>query len=88
MSDEMSWNPEVKQKFDTASSKMPAFQRPFAEKMISSKVQVLAKERNVSEIGEEDLVKAFFADCPDMFKDLMKRVLDESSIDYKKYDFE
>lgn len=85
MSNQINWNDAVKQKFDIAISKMPAFHRAIAEKMISTKAQDLANQRSASEIEEEDLAKAFFADCPAPFKDLMKKVLDESGIDYKKY---
>lgn len=88
MSNQLNWNADVKVKFDTAISKMPAFHRPIAEKMISAKANEFALGRGAQEIEEMDLVKAFFADCPAPFKDLMKKVLDESKVDYKKYNLE
>jgi hypothetical protein len=88
MSNQLNWIPEIKQKFDLAISKMPAFHRPIAEKMISTKAQDIAKNRGANQIEEEDLAKAFFADCPTPFKDLMKKVLDESGIEYKKYNLD
>jgi hypothetical protein len=56
--------------------------------MISAKAQDLAMKRGVDKIEEEDLARAFFADCPTPFKDLMKKVLDESKVDYKKYNLD
>lgn len=88
MSNQINWGQDVKAKFDLAISKMPAFHRPIAEKMISAKAQDLAQKRGADQIQEEDVAKAFFADCPTPFKDLMKKVLDEAGVDYKKYNLD
>lgn len=88
MSNELKWDIQAEEKFKVAVSKMPAFHRPIAEKMISTKAQDFAKKRGADVVAEEDVVRAFFADCPTPFKDMMKKVLDEAGLDYKSLNLE
>lgn len=82
---EILWEGEVKNKFDIFISKMPLFHRRIAEKLVTEKAAVNAKERKSSAINEEDLLNAVFSEVPHPFYTVMVRLLDELEFDYKKY---
>ncbi|MBL7130207.1 MAG: hypothetical protein ISS45_02175 [Candidatus Omnitrophica bacterium] len=82
---QISWEPEVKKKFDIFISKMPIFHRRIAEKLVTERVMINVKSRNAATINEEDLLNAIFSEVPHPFYTMMVRLLDELGFDYKKY---
>ena len=81
----LSWDSEVKEKFDTFISKMPVFHRRIAEELITEGATLNAQKRNANAINEEDLLNAIFSGVPETFYTMMLRLLDELRFDYKKY---
>ena len=81
----ISWDTQVKEKFDIFISKMPLFHRRIAEKLITDEAIANANKRNSLIIKEEDLLIAIFSGVPTPFYTMMIRLLDELSFDYKKY---
>ncbi|MDD3296892.1 MAG: DUF2621 family protein [Candidatus Omnitrophica bacterium] len=82
---DIKWNEKAKEVFDKVINNLPQFHRSIAEKLVKETAESLAKERNASEVGEQDLVKAFFQEVPPAFKDMMKRLMSQQSIDYSRY---
>lgn len=82
---EISWEPEVRRKFDIFISKMPLFHRRIAEELVTEQVMLNAKGRDSHIINEEDLLNAIFSEVPKPFYTMMIRLLDELGFDYKKY---
>ncbi|MBU1121281.1 MAG: radical SAM protein [Candidatus Omnitrophota bacterium] len=82
---EIKWDDVVEKKFRTAISKMPFFHRRIAEKMVKAKSESIARQKNDGQVSEQELVSAFFEETPSAFKGLMKGVLADADIDYKKY---
>ncbi len=82
---QISWKPEVKERFDIFISKMPLFHRRIAENLVSEKAIINAKNRNATIVDEEDLLNAIFSEVPHTFYTMMVRLLDELKFDYKKY---
>lgn len=81
----ITWNPQVEEKFKAALANMPLFYRRVAEKMVRERAEIIAQEKNKAEISEEDMVLAFFKEVPGPFKGMMKDLLREAKVDYKKY---
>ena len=82
---EISWEAEVKEKFNIFISKMPLFHRRIAEKLVSEKAMNNAKNRDAAAVNEEDLLRAIFSEVPHPFYTMMLRLLHELGFDYKKY---
>ncbi len=83
----MEWEVEVKEKFKAMIAKMPLFHRGIAESAVSERAKENARNRGASEVGEEDVVSAFFSDVPKPFYSMMIRLMEQSGFDYKKYGF-
>lgn len=81
----ITWEPEVKRKFDIFITKMPIFHRRIAEKLVSERAAVNAAERKSISVNEEDLLKAIFSEVPHPFYTMMLRLLHELGFDYTKY---
>ncbi|MDD5155335.1 MAG: hypothetical protein PHF11_02480 [Candidatus Omnitrophica bacterium] len=83
----MEWEPKIQEKFKAIIVKMPVFHRRIAEEAISQRAEENAKARNSGQVEEQDVVAAFFTDVPSPFYSMMIRLLEQSSLDYKKYGF-
>jgi len=81
----VTWNPQTEKKFKEAICKMPLFHRRIAEKLVKERSEIITGEREKQEVGEEEMVLAFFKEVPAAFKGLMKRLLTDVGVDYKKY---
>ena len=79
------WDPQVKDTFKLAISKMPLFQRRIAEKLVRQKAEYLVRKGNLPLVTEKEVVLSFFSEVPKPFKKLMKNLLREANIDYTKY---
>lgn len=81
------WEKETQEKFRKLIAKMPFVMRGIAEKKVSDKAEALAHAANKEEIGEKEMVDAFFAETPFGFQGLMKNDLKELGIDYTQYGY-
>ncbi|MFA5038302.1 MAG: DUF2621 family protein [Candidatus Omnitrophota bacterium] len=84
----MLWDKQAEQQFKQLIGKMPLVLRGIAEKKVSEKAESLALAANRTEIGEKEMVDAFFAETPFGFQGLMKNDLKELGIDYMKYGYD
>lgn len=83
----MEWDNKTQEKFKTMISKIPVFHRRITEETVIRKAEENAKNRNDSQIKEQDVVSAFFSDVPSAFYSMMIRLLEQTGFDYKKYGF-
>jgi hypothetical protein len=81
------WEPATEAKFNLIISKMPIFHRRIAEEAVSLQAQENAAARKSALVQEQDVVAAFFTDVPKPFYSMMIRLLEQNSLDYKKYGF-
>lgn len=84
MSD-IQWQEGVEAKFKEIVAHLPLFHRRIAEKLVGERAVMIAREKNLSLITEREVVEAFFKEVPPAFRGLMKKLLTEAHIDYKKY---
>jgi len=82
---EMNWSPKAKEIFDKVISNLPQFHRSIAERLVKESAEEIAKNKNMTEVQEKELVEAFFKEIPPAFKDMMKRLFVKLNIDYEKY---
>ena len=85
MSNQISWEQGLEEKFKLFISKMPIFHRRIAEELITDQALARAKERQSNMVGEEDFLNAVFDGVPKQFYTVMLRLLNELKFDYKKY---
>jgi len=83
----MNWEPKIKDKFKLMISKIPVFHRAITEAAVTERAQENAKSRGSIQVGEVDVVSAFFSDVPSPFYSMMIRLLDQNGFDYRKYGF-
>lgn len=83
----MLWEKTTEEKFNKLIGKMPVVMRGIAQKKVSDKAQSLAQAAHKQEIGEKEMVDAFFAETPFGFQGLMKNDLQELGIDYLQYGY-
>ena len=79
------WDEQTHQKFRRLIEKVPVFMRPLAEEKVSKKAEDLVKADGRAEIGEKDMVDAFFEATPFGFHGPMKTDMEEIGIDYVQY---
>jgi ribosomal protein L17 len=82
---EMNWSPKAKEIFDKIINNLPQFHRSIAERLVKESAEEIAKNKNITEVQEKELVEAFFKEIPPAFKDMMKRLFTKLNIDYEKY---
>jgi len=82
---EIRWDPDVEKRFNETVKKMPLFHRGIAENLVKERAEIIARDKNKSEVSEEEVVQAFFQEVPPAFKGMMKKLLHEMKIDYTKY---
>jgi len=83
----MVWETETESKFKKLISKIPVFHRHIAESVVRTQAEKTAKDRNCSQVEEQDVVSAFFSDVPSPFYSMMVRILDQTGFNYRKYGF-
>ncbi len=83
----MNWEKKTQEKFILFISKIPVFHRHITEQVVIKKAEDNAKQRNSSEVAEQDVVSAFFSNVPSPFYSMMVRLLEQTGFDYKKYGF-
>ncbi len=82
---EINWEDKAKNDFDKVIENLPQFHRTIAKVLVKAKAEQLAKNRNSETVQNEDLIKAFFAEVPPAFKEMMKRLLNQYNINYTEY---
>ena len=87
MSEKLSWEKNIEDKFKQVIGKISLFHRNIAEETIKETAEKYAKERGSAQIEEVDVVKAMFMGVPAAFAAPMKKILDSVGIDYAKYGF-
>ncbi len=83
----MNWEPKLEEKFKLMISRIPVFHRRITEEVVTKRAQELAGARGAKQVGEEDVITAFFSDVPSPFYGMMVRLLEQTGFDYKKYGF-
>ncbi len=83
----MNWETGTENKFKVLISKIPVFHRHITESVVRQKAAELAAKRSATEVGEQDVVAAFFSDVPSPFYSMMLRLLEQNGFDYKKYGY-
>ncbi len=81
----MNWEKEAREDFEGILSKIPVFLRGIAEKKVSQKAEMLARQANRPEVLQKDVVDAFFMETPFGFHGPMKTDMEALGIDYEKY---
>ena len=81
----MNWNKTTEEKFNALIAKVPVFLQEIAKNKISKKAETLAAQANLAEIGEKEMIDAFFAETPFGFHGPMKTDMEAAGIDYAKY---
>lgn len=84
----MNWDTATETKFTQLIEKIPVFLRPIARDKVSKKAELLAQKENRAEVGEKDMVDAFFAETPFGFHGPMKSDMNAIGIDYTQYGYE
>lgn len=84
---QITWDKETRAKFDKILEQIPDLVRGIAEVRLIKKIEAIMKERNLAELGEKDMVDAFFAETPPAFFGMMKEGMKEVGIDYTKYGY-
>ena len=79
------WDQTTHEKFQKILGEIPDLIRGIAEIRVTKKAESIAREANRREIGEKDMVDAFFAETPPGFIPPMKNSMEELGIDYTKY---
>ncbi len=79
------WDDEAKKHFDHVIDNLPQFHRTIAQLLVKEKSEELAKERGSETVEDKDVIVAFFQEVPPAFKDMMKRLFGQLSIDYTQY---
>ena len=82
---DMDWEKVALGKYQKMLGLIPAFHRGIAREVVNKEAEKLAKTRGASQVEEADIIKAFFAEVPKAFYQLMIRVMDEVGFDYKKH---
>lgn len=81
------WDKTAQENFDAILAKIPVFLRNTAEKKVSQKAEVNARNDNRQEVLPKDVVDAFFMVTPFGFHGPMKTDMEALGIDYKKYGY-
>jgi len=79
------WHSNAKESFDRVINSLPQFHRSIAQRLVKERAQALARQRGAPEVEVKDLVRAFFAEVPPAFEEMMKRLLSQMDIDYTFY---
>lgn len=82
---EIIWDQKAKDIFDKVTNNLPQFHRTIAQRLVKESAEETAKKRESLCVEEKDLVEAFFKEVPPAFKDMMKRLFHQLSIDYTQY---
>jgi len=82
---QMTWEKTAKDSFEAVLGKIPVFLRPIAKQKVSKKAEQIAQQQGRKEVGEKDVVDAFFIETPFGFHGPMKMDMEALNIDYKKY---
>ena len=82
---DIKWDDNTKSNFDKVIENLPQFHRTIAKVLVKEKAEKLAKDRNSETVCDGDLVRAFFAEVPPAFKEMMKRLLNQQNINYTEY---
>ena len=83
----IAWQKDTEEKFKQLVEKVPVFLRSIAQDKVAKKAEDIAKRDSRSEIGEKDLVDAFFTETPYGFHGPMKTDMESVGIDYTKYGY-
>ncbi len=84
----MTWNAEIKTKFDQLIGKIPIFLRDIAKDKVSKKAESIVTKEGRLEVTEKDLVDAFFAETPFGFHGPLKTDMQEFGINYMQYGYD
>ena len=81
----MEWDKSTLDKYNKMIQLIPIFHRGIAEKVVNVKAEEDARARGSSVVQEEDVVRAFFAEAPKDFYNLMISAMGEAAFNYKPY---
>ncbi len=81
----MEWDKIILDKYNKMIQLIPIFHRGIAEKVVNVKSEEYAQARGVAIVQEEDVVRAFLAEAPKDFYDLMISAMAEAGFNYKPY---
>jgi len=81
----VTWDKGTEDNFKKLINKVPVFLRNMARDKVLKKVEALVKNDNRTEIGEKDMVDAFFEVTPFGFHGPLKCDMEEFHIDYTQY---
>jgi len=81
----MEWDRATLDKYDKMIKLMPLFHQGIAEKVVNMKAEENARAHGGIVVQEEDVVRAFFAEVPKSFYDLMISAMDEAGFNHKRY---
>jgi hypothetical protein len=84
----INWEKNTLEKFERLIGKVPVFLRDIARDKVTKKAESLVSKDGRAEIGEKDMVDAFFAETPFGFHGPMKNDMRECGIDYAAYGHE
>jgi len=76
----MNWNQKAQEIFNKILNHLPQFHRSIAERLVKESAENIAKEKNKTEVTEEDLIEAFFKEVPPAFKGMMERLFEQLGI--------
>jgi len=79
------WEKGTEIKFTRLIDKVPVFLRDMAREKIAKKAEALTRDADRTEISEQEMVDAFFAETPFGFHGPMKCDMEELGIDYTRY---
>ena len=81
----IAWEKTTEERFQKILQEIPDLIRGIAEARVSKRAEAIAREANRPEIGEKEMVNAFFAETPPGFIPPMKASMQALGIDYTKY---
>lgn len=82
------WQAATQDNFNKLIAKVPGPMRSIAREQIAKKAEQIAADKNGKEVGEEDLVHAFFEVTPFGFHGPVKCDMEEIGLDYTQYGYE
>jgi len=82
---QIDWDRDTRGKFDQLIAKIPVFLRNIAKEKVSKKAEDIVRGDKRTEIGEKDMVDAFFIETPFGFHGPLKTDMEAIQIDYTKY---
>ena len=84
----MNWNKQAEDNFKKILERIPVFLRSIAQVKVLKTAEAMAVKDGRPEVGEKDLVDAFFKETPFGFHGPLKNDMQEFGIDYVKYGYE